>query len=164
MLPETGASTSVTACASASCVSWSASAAPTLLICNQIVPSGHVLEQGFNDFEDDGGGREHGDHNPGTADHLARPFGRLPATTFKGTNWLGVAVPRDDRDALIEKPMGHGRAHQADAKQPGSDLLLISLGLHFLCLRHLIGVNLGAHVLVQSFVGLEYGSNAGALA
>jgi hypothetical protein len=89
-----------------------------------------ILEQRLNHIKDDGGGREHGDHNPGAAHHVAWPFGRLATTTLETAKLLSVAVPRDERDAPIEKPMGHGRAHQADAQQPDAKLLLTGLGAH----------------------------------
>ena len=103
MLPETGASTIVTAWASADRVSWSASAAPTLLICSQIVPSRPIVEQRRDQIEDDVGGREHGDHRSGVAHYLARLVSRLATTVLEIAQVLSVAVPRDHRDALVEK-------------------------------------------------------------
>ena len=43
---------------------------------------------------------------------------------------FAVAVPGDDRDAPIEKSMGHRGTHQADAQQPDANLLLTGLGVH----------------------------------
>jgi hypothetical protein len=56
---------------------------------------------------------------------------RPPGTTlFESSDLLGVAVPGDDLDALIEEAMGHSRSHQANPEQPYAHLLLVSIGVH----------------------------------
>ncbi len=52
------------------CVSWSASAAPTLLICNQMVSWGQSSSSGSTTSRTIVGGGEHRDHDPGVAHHL----------------------------------------------------------------------------------------------
>jgi hypothetical protein len=86
-------------------VSWSASAAPTLLTCNQMVLFGQSSSSGPTTSRMTSAVGEHRDHDSGTAYHRAGIFGRLRATTFEGTNVLGFEVPGDHRDALVEKPM-----------------------------------------------------------
>jgi hypothetical protein len=83
---------------------------------------GPVVEQRLDDLEDDVGGREHRDHDPGAADRFARPFGRLTTTACELAKPLGVAVPGDHRDLPLEQPVGHGGTHQADAQQSDANL------------------------------------------
>ena len=111
-------------------MSWSASAAPTLLICNQIVVLGPILEQRLNHIEDDGGGWEHRDHNPGAAHHLAWPFGRLAPATFESTKVLRVAVPRDDRDARSSSRWAIAEPIRPTPSNPTRTLSWTGLGVH----------------------------------
>ena len=72
-----------------------------------MVPSGKVIEQRLDHIEHDLRGREHRDHNPGAAHDLARSAGLYRPAISERTDLSAVTIPGDDRDALIQKSMGH---------------------------------------------------------
>jgi hypothetical protein len=107
VLPDTGASTIRTPCAPATRASSSASAAPTLLICNQMVFSGQWSSNGSTTSRMMSA-VGHGDPHSGGAHHLTGPLSRLTNLALEPTKTLGFTVPGGDRDVPLEQPMGHG--------------------------------------------------------
>jgi hypothetical protein len=69
---------------------------------------GPLGQQRLDDLENDVGGGEHGDHDPGAADDVVGSSRRLTTSCLQLVKTLGIAVPGGDRDLSLQQPTGHG--------------------------------------------------------